>query len=363
MATKFKQRNSWHLQYTEGGVQKRPSLGPVTKAEAEAARIALERRLQSNRPSAGPLFSDWAEEYGMWHSEEWPDSYFRIKLIIEQHLVPVFGNLPLMAVSKKVVDAFKHSRLKTINPRTKRNIASATVAKELRTLIAMMNEAVKQDQIPRNPIKGKINIPHEDFLGTDPHWFTEEDLAELFSLDLVTVRPDGAEFARADYRKEYLFLANTGLRRAEFFQQQRKHIGRDEMRVLSIPGARTKSRKWREVPLSETAQEALDRMPKKGVISPAIHPEALSRAFKRDLERAGLAGSLHSLRHTYCSHMVMSGHSLRTVQICAGHSSTDVTERYSHHSKEFLQGAVINLGGDANFLASPPPDAIGIASN
>ena len=88
MATKYwrEDRNAWYLQYTEGGVQKRPSLGRVTKAEAEAARIALERRLQSDRPSAGPLFSDWAEDYGIWHSEEWPDSYFRIKQIIEQHL-------------------------------------------------------------------------------------------------------------------------------------------------------------------------------------------------------------------------------------------------------------------------------------
>ena len=345
MATKYwrEDRNAWYLQYTEGGVQKRPSLGNVTRAEAEAARVAVERRLQSNRPSAGPLFSDWAEDYGIWHREEWPDSYFRIKQIIEQHLVPVFGHLPLMAINKKVVDAFKHSRLQTVNPRTKRNIASATVAKELRTLIAMINEAVKQDQIPRNHLKGKINIPHEDFEGTDPHWFEKKELDELFALDLFTVRPDGAKFARADYRKDYRFLANTGLRRAEFFHQDRKHIGRDEMRVLSLPGARTKSRKWREVPLSESAQAALDEMPRSGVIAPAIHPEALSRAFKRDLDRVGLAGSLHSLRHTYCSHMVMSGHSLRTVQICAGHSSAEITERYAHHSKEFLRGAVVNL--------------------
>jgi len=345
MATKYwrEDRRAWYLQYTENNIQRRPSLGQITKAEAEAARVALERRLQSNRPSAGPLFSDWAEEYGLWHSDEWPDSYFRIKQIIEQHLVPVFGGLPLMAISKKLVDTFKHSRLKTINPRTGRTIASATVAKEIRTLIATLNEAVNQDQIPRNPIKKKINIPHEDFDGTPPHWLTEKELFELITLPLVTKRADGAEFARADYRSQYRFLANTGLRRAEFFQQDRKHIGQDEMKVLSLPNARTKSRKWREVPLGEAAQEALDAMPKKGLIAPVMNPESLSRAFKRDLDRVGLAGSLHSLRHTYCSHMVMAGHSLRTVQICAGHSSAEVTERYSHLSKEFLRNAVVNL--------------------
>jgi integrase len=345
MATKFfrPERGTWHLQYSENGVQKRPSIGKVTKAEAEAARVALERRLESNRPSAGPLFSDWSEEYAIWHREEWPDSYFRVAQIIEQHLAPTFGALPLMAISKKVVDAFKHSRIKTINPRTGRPIASATVAKELRTLVAMMNEAVNQDRIPNNPIKNKIKMPHEDFDGTPPHWFTKPELNLILELPLVTKRPDGAEFLRADYRKEYRFLANTGLRRAEFFQQDRKHIGRDEMKVLSLPNARTKSRKWREIPLGEGAQAALEQMPKTGRIAPPINCEALSRAFKRDLERVGLAGSLHSLRHTYCSHMVMAGHSLRTVQVCAGHSSAEVTERYSHLSKDFLRAAVVSL--------------------
>jgi integrase len=343
MATKYKHRNSWHLQYTENGIHKRPSLGRITQGQAEAQRVALERRLQANRPSAGPLFSDWAEDYGIWHSEEWPDSYYRIKQIIEQHLCVQFGALPLMAISKREVDAFKHSRLKTINKHTGRPIASATVAKEIRTLIAMLNEAVAQDQIPKNPIHKKVSIPHEDFEGTPPHWLSKKELDDLLNLELVTRRNDGAEFERADYRNEYRFLANTGLRRGEYFQQERKHIGQDEMKVLSLPNARTKSRRWREVPLSDGAQEALEQMPKKGLIAPMIHPESLSRAFKRDLDRVGLAGSLHSLRHTYCSHMVMAGHSLRTVQLCAGHSSAEVTERYSHLSKDFLRKAVVNL--------------------
>lgn len=39
-----------------------------------------------------------------------------------------------------------------------------------------------------------------------------------------------------------------------------------------------------------------------------------------------MTGWLHMLGHTFCSHLVMRGVPLRTVQVLAGHSTIQITE-------------------------------------
>lgn len=51
----------------------------------------------------------------------------------------------------------------------------------------------------------------------------------------------------------------------------------------------------------------------------------------------------HMLRHSFCTHMILAGASLRTVQILAGHSSSQVTERYTHLATDFLHTEMARL--------------------
>ncbi|MFM9883967.1 MAG: tyrosine-type recombinase/integrase, partial [Burkholderiales bacterium] len=74
-------------------------------------------------------------------------------------------------------------------------------------------------------------------------------------------------------------------------------------------------------------------------VAPSIRPESLSRAAIKCAQRAGLNGSIHTLRHTYISHLVMAGVPLRTVQVLAGHSTIAVTERYAHLTPSHLRSA------------------------
>jgi hypothetical protein len=82
-----------------------------------------------------------------------------------------------------------------------------------------------------------------------------------------------------------------------------------------------------------------------------------------DLEAAGipyavegpdgpLFADFHALRHTYLTLGGRAGIDLRTLQELAGHSSSTLTERYSHRRLYDLQGAVEKL---PNFL--PEKDA------
>jgi site-specific recombinase XerD len=54
-------------------------------------------------------------------------------------------------------------------------------------------------------------------------------------------------------------------------------------------------------------------------------------------------GSLHSLRHSFCSHLVMSGVDLTTVQRLAGHSTSKVTEQYAHLAPSHLEQSTNRL--------------------
>lgn len=63
-----------------------------------------------------------------------------------------------------------------------------------------------------------------------------------------------------------------------------------------------------------------------------LSKRALQKAFKRCVKRAGLLEyySIHSLRHTYGTHLYLSsGHNLRLVQEQLGHSSIRITEVYA----------------------------------
>jgi len=60
---------------------------------------------------------------------------------------------------------------------------------------------------------------------------------------------------------------------------------------------------------------------------------------------------IHTMRHTFASHLVMKGVSIRTVQELLGHSSISVTEMYSHLSTGFKKQEIDLLDYNQN---NPP---------
>lgn len=74
-----------------------------------------------------------------------------------------------------------------------------------------------------------------------------------------------------------------------------------------------------------------------------VHPDTLSDWFAVDAKAAKIGGSLHRLRHTFCSHLVMAGVPLRRVRVLAGHSDYKVTERHAHLAPGSAASAVSKL--------------------
>ena len=321
MATIYLRAGCAYLNWVEGGKRHRQSLGAVTASEAEAALTGLERRLAGLHSAAGPIFAEWAIEYARWHSDEYPDSYFRIEQILRCYLIPFFGLMPIGGITRVDAERYKHARRGQASP--------GTITKELRTLQAVLNKAVDWEIIPANRAKGVK--PPKELVSRPPRWYTREELAAMYAADAL-------------HAHIWRLMVNTGLRRGEAQNLRRQDVGEDAIRVISTPGARTKSAKWRLVPITPGARIALQGLQGAGeLVVPRMTADSLTHCFTRTLARVAIDGSLHCLRHTYGSHLVMAGVPLRTVQVLMGHSTILVTERYAHLAPGHLMDATKGL--------------------
>ena len=330
MATIYKRGKSYTLNWSADGNQHRRTLGKVSELKAQTELEIMEAALEANRvklftggiiDDTPPIvFKDFMPDYLDWHKAEYPSSHFRVRQIAIEHLLPKFRTRPLDAISPREVERWKAARRIS-------GAAPATIGKELRTLKAILNQAIKWEVISRHRI-AVVSEP-KNLIDRPPPYYTTDELARIYK-------------AAAQHNAVWRFMANTGLRRAEMMKAKRGDIIEGKLRVLSNSTGRTKSARWRLIPLSPGALTALKKMDD-DYLAPRINPRSLSRAFENDARKAKLDGSIHWLRHTFCSHLVMAGVDLRTVQELAGHASYQTTLNYSHLAASHLSDAVAGL--------------------
>ena len=96
-----------------------------------------------------------------------------------------------------------------------------------------------------------------------------------------------------------------------------------------------------------------------GIPGKPLTSSAAQRAYKLAKEKAGIVkeGGIHTLRHTYATHLLERGVDPLRIQRLMGHSTILITLRYLHVSRKHLQ----ETGSPFDFLVIPdairPPDA------
>jgi site-specific recombinase XerD len=158
-------------------------------------------------------------------------------------------------------------------------------------------------------------------------------------------------------------MVNTGIREGERARLKIEDIDLKNKRLLIRS---SKAKDYRVIPMNEEVERVLKLM-KENYIPPYsssvkwLHRKEhqkeyvfcnedgspvmkIKRAFRNACRKAELKNvSPHTLRHTFASHLIMSGVDIRTVQRLLGHKSISTTMVYSHLTEDHLARSVEKL--------------------
>ena len=326
MASIIKRGKYWQLNWSDSKGRHRTSLGRISKKRAELQLKKKEIELSYGPTEQNKLEINFVEYVNMYletFALKYPSSYETSQHTLLFDFEPMFKNLMLHEITINDVNGFIGLKIKELK--------AATINRKLSILRAMLNQA-KADgfQVPGFKIK---EIPNKE--SRPPKYFTVEELELIYKEDKL-------------YPHWWRFLANTGLRMGEFRNLRVDDIHKDSIHVVSSAAQRTKSGKWRYIPINQGTKESLDCFDMSGeYLLPRQHNDSPITRFRRVCKRAGIKREkwgVHCLRHTFASHLVMSGNcNLRTVQVLLGHASIKTTEQYAHLSPDYLKDSLGDL--------------------
>ena len=323
----IRQRNkAWYLDWREGDERKQKSLGKISKAEAIAAKSRKEYELLHRKGSVSQKqsipFNDYVSIYLAWFERKHPASYDLDQLVLLSDIEPIFKNTLLDKLTVTDIDGL-------IIELSRRNKPS-TINRKMGILRALLNRAkIEGYEVADLKIE---EVP--DLESKPPKFFTKEELEVIYEADKL-------------YGHWWKFLANTGLRIGEFRNLRTDDIQNDSIHIISTSARRTKSKKWRLVPMNGSVKSTLELFDmNQEYLMPRFNDDMAKTRFRRICQSAGIKRGkwgVHCLRHTFASHLVMGGTPLRTVQVLMGHASMRTTEQYSHLAPDYLKGSVENL--------------------
>jgi len=210
-------------------------------------------------------------------------------------------------------------------------VKSTSVNLEIRHLKAAFEMARKWGYIPSNPFQDvkQIKIKSNNL----PKFLTKDQVKKL--LDII---PDGNY---KDLIQVYLY---TGSRRNEALNLTWDDIDLEKGKIFI---KETKSGESRIVPINSELSKILKSMDNGNPKLFNFSKWHVTHKFKKYLKKSGIKGwesfNVHTLRHTFASHLIMSGTDIYTVSKLLGHSSVAVTQMYAHLAPDYLRVSIERL--------------------
>lgn len=263
-------------------------------------------------------------------------------LILRRYIIPIIGNIDLSEITpEKVVDMLTQLTNCGYSERTKGMV--------LYLLSSIMNAAVENDLIKRNPCK-KIGIVKSNRC-RDQHVLTKEEqmvLEEGDELSILIALYTGMRIGEICGLKwsDINWEANT-ISVNRTVQRVRQPDGKTRL-IESTPKT---INSYRVIPLADKLRKELELHTKGnngyilGKDGHACDPRTLQRKLKAIAERAGLSNiHFHSLRHTFATRMLAIGIDVKTVSMLLGHSSVNTTLNiYMHSNMDLKREAIRKL--------------------
>ncbi|NUO19906.1 tyrosine-type recombinase/integrase [bacterium] len=329
-----KKGRTYFLDIVHDGRRKRVSLGAVSSRQAREIAAKTERELLlhgwPDAKTGSMTFSDFMSQYFDYCVATKSSSTVKTDRYALQTFAKFVGNVPLAEITTDRIEEFRLHLLRKVTP-TSTNVV-------LRHLKSAMSWAAQRGLTSTSPAaKVKLNrVPRN----THMRFLDDGEIQRLRD----AIGDD------TQLRRVVDLALWTGLRRNEIINLQWSDVdlNRKVLIVRNREGFRTKSGKSRSIPLNVsllqmlTEMKALGCRPDERVLT--VNYWTLGQHFRSAARHAGLSGiTLHTLRHSFASHLIMAGADIRSVQELLGHHDISVTMIYSHLSRDHLTATVEKL--------------------
>lgn len=300
--------------------------------EAQLANKSF--RIESLQQPAIKTLFEFSEEYLAYSRTSKSKKTAQLDELALRNLKEFTRNVPIDSITTQQIEKFKSELLKEYAP--------TSVNMILRSLKAAFAKALSWKHLESDPLKEVtyLRLPQKE-----APFMTLEDIEKLRE-----TMPSGL------YRDFIETALYTGMRLGEI-----RNLGWDDVdfvnliiRVRNTENFSTKSKKERSIPLHPKLVDILslrsrvDHSPFVFVRGDMKRVEPHTANDKlRSYCRAAMLDErfhFHTLRHTFASHLAMSGVSLYFIQKILGHQSIETTTRiYAHLQPEPLMNAVKGL--------------------
>ena len=259
--------------------------------------------------------------------------------IFEKIFFPLVGIKPLTEISSSEWTELLNQL------RTSRNWSNATFNRRRSLLMSFYNWCMEEGLALLNPMTSIRKLRE---IEKETKFLTPSELEVFFAAI------DGNK-----HRVCFYILLNTGMRVSEALGLSWKDVdlrgGWIRISKIYCKGTkkvenRTKSGRVRIIGLNNALRDILEtEKSRKAFKAPddlivagdnGFSPghNSIRFSFEQCLKAAGLEPrGIHELRHTFASHFMMSGGTLWDLKTILGHSSIDLSERYSHFSPSHMK--------------------------
>ncbi|MCZ6768286.1 MAG: tyrosine-type recombinase/integrase, partial [Acidobacteria bacterium] len=239
-----------------------------------------------------------------------------------------FGNVSTRDLTQQRMEKFLKHLMEV------RGLGPSGRNRHLTMLKALFNRGVQWGLVNHNPCTsiGRLREP-----GPRTRFLYQEEVHKLVS------------GASDSFRPILITALHTGMRKGEIINLKWADV---DFKNSIITVQISKSGKKRMLPMDDTLCETLRVLPtrfQKGYLFPSPVNEGqpcydFKRQFSNAVKKAGIDNfRFHDLRHTFASHLVMSGVDMMTVKELLGHATLTMTMRYSHLAPDHRMRAIKTL--------------------
>jgi integrase len=265
-------------------------------------------------------------------------------------LEDAFKGLPLRNFTLELVERYQLSIIATIKGNgSGERLTETTSNRKVAVLKHMFTKAVDWKMVPEqvklqvHRVKlFKVDNQRVRFLSTDEI----KKLVDACDQASLSKKVDTKASCKVHpLQAIVLFALNTGCRREEILSLTGEQV---DLAHGFISLDKTKNGEQRKLPINDVLRGVLEKQKlardgKYVFMSPKTGDRLvdIKRAFTTACLKAGINDfRFHDLRHTFASHLVMSGVDLTTVSRLMGHKSLAMTLRYAHLAPNHLIKAV-----------------------